>query len=148
MAVVATLRDQQRLRDWAAPRMGVERLADDMVVMGILNGDVVVAAVGFNAFYDGAASLHVASDGGRRWLTKRTLRAIFGYAFGYRGLRRLNLIVAASNKAPQILALKCGGVPEGYLRRAAPDGSDAVIYGILHDECPWAPARTKESDNG
>lgn len=139
MSLKVTMQDQTRLRTWAAPYMGVtaEELASDMVLMGVLRDGEPIAAVGFNAFYGDQAAIHVASNGRRDWINRAVLRMVFGYAFSFRNLRRLNLLVPVWNRDAQILALKSGGLPEGYMRKAASDGSDAALFGILREDCPY-----------
>lgn len=140
MALRVSMQDQDGIAAWAAPRMGLadgDRLPDDMIMLGIYRDDDLVGAVGFNAFYGDYASIHVASDGKRNWLNRKILRAVFGYPFQFRNLRRLNLVTARWNRDAQILALKCGGIPEGYMRKANGNGEDAVIFGILREECPY-----------
>lgn len=139
MPTMVTMTDQPRLRAWAAPYMGVtaDELSTDMVLLGVVRDGKIIGAVGFNAFYGDQAAIHVASNGQRTWINKLVLRAVFGYAFQHRNVRRLNLIVPVWNRDAQILALKSGGLPEGYMRKAAGDGSDAVIFGILREECPY-----------
>lgn len=139
MPLRVTMSDQPRLRAWAAPHFGVghDEVAPDMVLIGVLRGDEIVGAVGFNAFYGDQAAIHVASNGRRDWISKLVLKAVFGYAFSHRNVRRLNLVVPVWNRDAQILALKSGGVPEGYLRKASADGRDAVLFGILREDCPF-----------
>lgn len=139
MATRVTMADQDRIRAWAAPLMGVAAvdLAQDMVLIGVLRDDEIVGAVGFNAFYGSQCEIHVASNGRRNWINKAVLRAVSRYAFAHRNLRRLNAIVPVWNRDAHILALRFGGIPEGYLRKAAVDGGDAAMYGILREDCPY-----------
>ena len=150
MSLTVTMENQPEIRAWSAPIMGVEDLANDMVMIGVKDRDGNLgAAIGFNAFYGNTASIHVASNNARRWLDKSVLRAVFGYAFIHLKIERLNLYVPPWNKEAQILALKIGGVPEGYMREADGPGQDMVIYGILKRECPWVPAiREMEQADG
>lgn len=142
-----TMNDQETLRAWAAPRMGVASLASDMVLIGIMDGNEIVATVGFNADCGTMGDIHVASNGSRRWVNRRILRIVFAYAFDHRGWKRLNLVVPVWNKETQILAIKSGGVPEGFVRQAGPNGEDEILFGILADECLWwKRPESKESD--
>lgn len=138
--MLVTLENQEELIRWAEPIMGVEpgRTPPETVALGIVGEDgAPLAVVCLNAFYSNQASIHIASNGSRRWLTRKVLAAIFGYCFELLQLRRLNIIVSVNNAAVQVLALKLGFRPEGYARCGADDGSDGIVMGMLAAECPW-----------
>lgn len=139
MSLHLSMRDQDSLRQFAAPHFGipVETLADDMILIGVLQGENIIAAVGFNGFYGSSADIHIASNGRRAWLNRRIIKAIACYAFLHRNLKRLNAVLPVWNRDAQIFAIKIGGVPEGYMRKAAEDGGDAVMIGILREDCPF-----------
>lgn len=147
-----TMADQPRLLAWAAPRMGVAegRMPSETVAIGVLDRatGAIEAVIALNAFYGAGASLHIASDGGRRWLSRKVLAAVFGYAFSFRGLRRLSLLVSVANVPPQVLALKLGFRIEGVARCAAQDGRDGVLFGMLAEDCRWLRDTTKDESDG
>ena len=146
--MLVTLENQADLIRWAEPIMGVSPGATppETIALGIVSDDPAqpLAVVCLNAFYSNQASIHIASNGSRRWLTPMILRAIFGYCFELLQLRRLNIIVSVNNAAVQVLALKLGFRPEGYARCGADDGSDGIVMGMLAAECPWI----MEQENG
>lgn len=138
--VSVTMRDQERLIRWAEPIIGVEpgRMPSETVALGVIDeADDLQAVICFNAFYSDYASLHLASNGRRRWLSRKVLRVVFGYAFEFRKLRRLNFVVSVNNIPVQVLALKLGLRIEGCTRCGANDGSDGILFGMLAEECPW-----------
>ncbi|SDX74117.1 GNAT family N-acetyltransferase [Roseicitreum antarcticum] len=146
-----TMQNQADLIAWAEPRMGVEKdmMPSETVALGVMNdAGGIEAVICFNAFYSTYASLHVASNGGRRWLSRKVLALVFGYAFTHLNLTRLNFLVPHHNIPVQVLALKVGLRIEGVARCGANDGSDGVLFGMLASECPWLPKRVKESKNG
>lgn len=137
-----TMNDQPRLLMWAAPRMGVgpeKRLPADSVAIGVLESatDEIEAVIVFNAFYGDYASLHLASNGRKRWLSRKVLACVFGFAFDHLRLKRLNFLVSVRNIPVQVLALKVGLRIEGVARCAAQDGADGVFFGMLADDCKW-----------
>ncbi|WYK05490.1 GNAT family protein [Cereibacter sphaeroides f. sp. denitrificans] len=95
------------------------------------------AVICLNAFYSHYCSMHIASNGRRAWATRPVLRAIFGYAFEFLGLGRVNALVSARNIAVQVMALKLGFRFCGFLPDGADDGGDGILFGMLREQCPW-----------
>ncbi len=131
--------------------MGVEpgHMPSETVAMGVLDeAGEIQAVICLNAFYGNCASLHLASNGNKRWLSRKVLRVVFGYAFHFRKLRRLNFVVSVWNVPVQVLALKVGLRVEGYTRCGANDGSDGILFGMLAEECPWLSATREVMQDG
>jgi RimJ/RimL family protein N-acetyltransferase len=142
MALHVTTQPQDKLRAWIAPRIGtdLEQMAHDMEVLAVVDEARPVsplACIGYNAHFGHYLSMHVASDGNRRWLTRDVLRLIFGYAFDYKGVTRINAVVAEANLPAQVMCLKLGFRIEATLRCGADDGTDGILFGMLRTECPW-----------
>lgn len=135
-----TLENQGDLIGWAEPRFGVPAgsMPPETVALGVLSdANEVLAVICLNAFYSHYCTMHVASNGSKRWLTRNVLACIFGYTFQFLRLQRVNIIVSVHNVPIQVLALKLGFRMEGYARCGADDGSDGIIMGMLAAECPW-----------
>lgn len=135
-----TLDPQEELKAWAEPRFGIEdcRLPAETVALGVMDAQGGIhAVVCLNAFYGHYASIHIASDGRKSWASPQVLRCIFGYAFNFLGLRRLNCITSVNNLPAQILALRLGFEFEGRTRCGADDGSDGIVLGMLAENCRW-----------
>ena len=146
-----TMRNQPELIVWAAPRMGVpeDQVPAETVALGVLDdAGEIHAVIWLNAFYATHASLHIASNGGKRWATRQVLRTVFAFAFGYMRLTRLNFVVSVNNVPVQVLALKVGLRIEGVARCGANDGSDGILFGMLAHECRWLPQHVKERISG
>lgn len=142
-----TMEHQADLIAWAEPHFEVPAgsMPPETVALGVIDDKgAILAVICINAFYSHYCTMHVASNGSRRWLTRTVLRCIFGYVFELLGLLRVNIIVSVDNVPIQILALKLGFRMEGYARCGADDGSDGIILGMLASECPWL----KEVDDG
>lgn len=131
--------DQYRLLAWAAPKCGLKgKWPDETVALGVEDDSGTLQAVFcYNAFYDEACSAHVASNHTRAWATPRIMKAVFGYPFVLLKLRRINLMVPENNQAATIVAIKMGFKVAGVMRGGAPDHSDAIIFGMLAQECRW-----------
>lgn len=72
-----------------------------------------------------------------RWATHATLRTLFSYPFVHLGVRRMTGIVEKKNKKSRELTLRLGFKYEGNCRKAMDNGDDAIIYGMLKEECKW-----------
>lgn len=133
--------DQASLRkvieEWSGMAPG--GFAQDAVFLGITDvaKHKVVAVVAYNARYGHFLNMHVATDGSKRWLNRPVLMLVFGYAFDFFQVKRINALVSASNIPAQIMALKLGFRFEGALACGADDGTDGVLFGMLKHECPW-----------
>lgn len=142
-----TMNPQDELIAWAEPFMGIPAgsMPPETVALGIVDDTGKIRCVwAFNAFYSHYASVHIASDGTKAWLTRTTVRCVFGYAFEHLGLERLTAIIPAARVPAQILALKLGFEFEGRTRCGADDGSDGIVLGMLARDCRWL----KEVDHG
>lgn len=69
-----------------------------------------------------------------RWISRQNVAALGRYAFGQCGVRRINSFVERKNKRARRLNEGLGFVLEGKMRKAAPDGGDMMVYGLLKDE--------------
>ncbi len=150
MTLIASAMFQDKLRAWAEPRLGVApgELAPDFEFVGVIDTEAKrpVAVFGYNACYGHHLTMHVVSERGKLWLTRRVLALVFGYAFHYKGVARVNAVVPAHNVPIQILCLKMGFRVEGTMRCGADDGTDGILFSMLRDECRWL--QVKEASHG
>lgn len=70
------------------------------------------------------------------WLTRGNLRSLFRYPFNQLGVRRVTGIIHRKNRTARTIAEKVGFKLEGVCRHAFENG-DAMIYGIIKEECRW-----------
>lgn len=68
-------------------------------------------------------------------LTRRFLYAVFWYPFCQLGARRITAMVEDWNEQSIGFCKHLGFKVEGRLRKAAIDGGDVLILGMLKDEC-------------
>jgi RimJ/RimL family protein N-acetyltransferase len=150
MPHLVTASNQDALKAWAAPRLQLDpsELAADSEAVGVLDKATgeILAVILYNAHYGHFLSMHVTTNGGKRWLSKFTLRLIFGYAFHHKKVKRINAVVSVKNIPIQILCLKLGFRIETTIRCGATDGGDGILFGMLVDECRWLEA--KRTDDG
>jgi RimJ/RimL family protein N-acetyltransferase len=83
--------------------------------------------------------LWITAAGETGWASRKMLKAIFHFAFDTMPCNRVSTAIAATNKTALDFAQRLGFQLEGQMRGAWPDGSDAMLYGMLKDECPWLP---------
>jgi RimJ/RimL family protein N-acetyltransferase len=134
--------DQMELLAWAAARTGCDGWPSDTEAMGVIDEDGKIRAVAsFNLWHGYQCSMHIASDGSKAWATAWVAKLIFGYLFEFRGLRRVNCVTRAKDRAATIFALKLGFSVEGTAKSGAYDGSDGVLFGMLREDCPWLGAK-------
>jgi RimJ/RimL family protein N-acetyltransferase len=72
-----------------------------------------------------------------RWCRKGIVRALFHYPFVQQGLQRMTLIIGRNNKRAIRLNTGLGFKIEGTVRRAYDGMNDALILGMLREECRW-----------
>ena len=143
MKLVGTLQlvgdPQRRLLAWARRAQGLTGTwPEGSTAIACVDGPnetiravmVVDPPTGLNAF------IHIASDGTRRFATRRIIRGVFGYLFVLRGFTRATAIVPANNMSVQIMLLKLGFVFEGRMS-AACDGQDGIVLGMTAENCHW-----------
>ncbi len=72
-----------------------------------------------------------------RWCTRSVLRGIFSYPFGQLGCTRVTAITEVMNHPAREFLCRLGFQEEGVLRKWFPGPRDAVIFGMLAEECRW-----------
>lgn len=123
---------------WAARRIGVNGFMPDARAFGVRRRGELVAAVVYDCFSECDCNIHVASDGGRYWLTRKVLIAAFGYPFIERNLRRVTGLVPAKKTHAIKFDQHLGFKVEGFCPDAMPD-DDIYILGMTRKECRFIP---------
>lgn len=78
----------------------------------------------------------------RKKITGVCARAVCEYPFVTLGVPRMTAIIAMSNINSMELANRHGWKLEGTKRKAAADGGDIAIYGMLREECIFLKGST------
>jgi len=97
-------------------------------------GDILGAVV-FSEYRKTDIQISIAADS-KRWLSKKIVRDIFSYPFFFLGCNRATSYTAENCANVQDILIKFGFRKEGVLRKALNCG-DALIYGMLREECKW-----------
>lgn len=123
---------------WAAARIGAGGgFPNDAAAIGMERNGNLVAATIWHCFERHNCLMSVASSGSRLWLTREFRFRSFAYPFLQLGLPRVTSKADEGNEASVKLTLHMGFKIEGRLRKAAPDGRDDIVFGMLKEECRW-----------
>jgi RimJ/RimL family protein N-acetyltransferase len=96
----------------------------------------IAAVVVYSRFHETNCEMSIASDGSRRWITRRFAAMAFAYPFITLKKRRVMGIVKEDNEAALRLDAKLGFQFEGRLRKWFGD-KDGILLGMLKEECVW-----------
>jgi ribosomal protein S18 acetylase RimI-like enzyme len=105
--------------------------------VGVRKGDKLIAGFVYNCFTGRSIDVTAASVD-PAWSRRRDiLHALFAYPFLQLGCTRMSCHVSVHNKKAIKLAEGLGFVLEGRLRRGYDGINDALLYGMLREECNW-----------
>jgi len=120
---------------WVGDRLGIDDFGA-CKTMGFIDHGVLVAGVVFNNYRHPNIEASIATST-PRWCNRGILSAIFHYPFIQAGCTRVTATTEATNQPARAFLCRLGFQQEGVIRQALPGGADAVIYGLLRDECRW-----------
>jgi RimJ/RimL family protein N-acetyltransferase len=123
------------------------RVADigPFTTIGIADGDgaIIAGCVFHNFRRHDIEVIFCAST--PRWATRGIMAALFDYPFNQLGCVRITSIASAANQKALDLNRKTGFKIEGRARKGYDGVNDAIIMGMLKDECIWLGRKTKRS---
>jgi RimJ/RimL family protein N-acetyltransferase len=108
------------------------------VAIGIVLANKLAAVAIFHDFRSNVPDIQmtmIAED--PRWCTKGALQFLLAYPFETLGCRRVTALVARKNRRSRRLVEGLGWKLEGTCRRAWDGKQDAMVYGMLREECRW-----------
>lgn len=126
---------------WAEARIHGCKFRDDARAIGVRSEHGYCGVVVFDNFSTTGCWISVASDGGRRWLSRELLIRVFAYPFTQIGYRRVSALISCRNADSLALCEGIGFQREGVVRQAGADGEDSILLGMLREECRWLPER-------
>lgn len=116
------------LTDFTTPRwFCVTARAEDGSLMGVATGE-------FKTWFDVHFSCAIAD---RRCMSRRLLRSIFSALFS-RAVR-VTALVSPDNESAVEQTRRMGFVYEGFLRKGVEGNRDALVFGMLIEDCPFLP---------
>ena len=107
----------------------------DYTAIGIARNGELVAGVVYNEFRGHSIHCSIASTD-PRWASRGVLFTIFAYPFLQLKVERITVYTGKTMSHVRQFLERLGFQQEGIVRRGFAD-DDAVIYGMLKDECPW-----------
>jgi RimJ/RimL family protein N-acetyltransferase len=110
--------------------------SSDFRGIGLVRGDLLCAAVGYNGFAGRVCSMHSAIDHPEA-VNRTFVRAIFEYPFDQCGVRILFAPVAGSNTRSISIIERCGFHLHDIMKECSTDGSDLLLYRMERHECRW-----------
>jgi Acetyltransferases, including N-acetylases of ribosomal proteins len=116
-------------------KIGMELVEGTYQALMVLNSknDFVAGVVVAN-FRSAGCEISCASETSAAW-RPQVMRAVFSYIFDQLGCVRVTAITTKSNKRAREFLERLGFVLEGNLRRGYDGRRDALLYGLLRDEC-------------
>lgn len=127
--------------EWVAQKLPIEFVPEDFgpcTTIGIADkkdGKLIAGAVYHRWRKFDCELTFAATD--PRWCKKGVLAALFHYPFVQRHLTRMTLIIGSNNKRAIKLNLGLGFKLEGIARKAYDGFNDALVLGMLKEECKW-----------
>lgn len=122
------------LKHWTAKQIGIDGFGPSVAIGVQRDGEIIAAAV-YHDYRDGQIEASIAASS-RRWASRSVLHTLFAYPFLQVGAHRLLVTCNEANKKAMKMNRQLGFTQEGRLRQMyAPH--DAIIWGMLKDECKW-----------
>ncbi len=104
---------------------------------------MLIAGVAYAEWNGANVVCHIASNGSKRWLTRKYLQTIFDYPFNQLCVKRITVCVGEGNKDSRRFVTHLGFELEATLRNAHPTG-DLLVFRLFKDDCRWiSPAFCK-----
>jgi RimJ/RimL family protein N-acetyltransferase len=124
---------------WVGEQLGIDDFGE-CVTFAIVAEQELIAGIVFNNYRDPSIEVTMASIS-PRWCTRSIMRTVFSYPFHQIGCKRITASVEDMNQPVRAFLCHLGFRQEGVMRQAFRTGRDAVIFGMLRDECRWLGQR-------
>lgn len=121
--------------DWVSDQIWGAPEFENHQAIGVLRGSELVGGVVYHNYREHDIELSCAATD-PRWLSRGRLSVLFGYPFIQLGCLRVTAVAARSNKRARRMNERLGFKLEGCARKAW-EGKDAMLYGMLREECRW-----------
>jgi hypothetical protein len=101
--------------------------------------DEILAVVAFHDWTEFQVEVSIATDGNKRWLSRKFLDFVYSYAFIHSKKLRMTMITEETNENAINMHTGLGHVKEGCLRDWFGPGKNACIYGFTISD--WENSR-------
>lgn len=122
--------------DYVTAGLGLARRWHGCIGIGVDVGGAIRAGIVIEPITDFDAAMTVFSETPRA-ASPEMFRRIFGLVFGELGYKRVTFEVHPKNKRSRKLAEGVGARLEGKKRRGLDGRRNALIYGLLPEECRY-----------
>lgn len=129
--------EDEKVARWVGERLA--RDAEAFVpckAIGISKNGKLIAGVVYNNYVGHLIEMTIASID-KRWCSGHNLRALFSYPFIQLNLKRVQALCSANDEGVQMFLKRLGFIHEGTHACAYHDGSDALSFGMLKNQCKW-----------
>jgi RimJ/RimL family protein N-acetyltransferase len=123
-----------RIRDMREPPRA------DYEAIGVTRGGRIIGGViyaEYRKMEPDQADIRTHWAGEPGWMTRKTLRVLFGYPFQQLGCVRITALTSRGNKRALDASRRLGFQIEGCVRDGFGTGKDALLLGMLRRECRW-----------
>lgn len=120
---------------WVGEHLGIHDFGP-CTAIGIIDGKgELIGGVVYNNYRHPNIEATIASTT-PRWCQRQIMAAIFAYPFRQLGCARITAVTEHTNRRARAFLRRVGFREEGVMRRGF-CAADAVIHGMLADECRW-----------
>jgi RimJ/RimL family protein N-acetyltransferase len=124
---------------WVGEQLGIDDFGE-CATFAVLDDRQLIAGIVFNNYRGHDIEVTMTSIS-PRWCTRSIMRTVFSYPFHQIGCKRITASVEDTNQPVRAFLCHLGFRQEGVMRQAYRTGRDAVIFGMLRDECRWLGQR-------
>lgn len=121
---------------WVMERSGGTWIPGQGQAVGILRDGVLVGGVVYQDYNGVSLRVHQASDGSRRWLSKKVLFLLFWYPFIQLGCRSIIGVIPESNLDARRSTEHAGFELQSIIPDTHPDGG-LCVYALRRENCKW-----------
>lgn len=104
--------------------------------IGVERDGQIIAGMVYHEYRKAYGTVQMSTAAIGPWATRETLRVMFDYPFNQLRCQKIWAVVAARNRKGRVYAEKIGCEQEGYMKRGL-GSDDAVLYGMLRENCRW-----------
>lgn len=135
----------QVLVEWALKRLGDEDISSihdigPFRAFGVIKDGRAVCVVIWNTYRNmrfGSDMRVIIASENPKWCLPGVLRQLFSYPFEQAGCARITAVIRDGNERSLKLCRGLGFRREGVVRRGFNGKSNAIVLGMLKEECTW-----------
>jgi len=134
MTQAILIHNDAAVAEWVKERIPYIQSFENSVAFGVLENDRLVGGIVFNNYRGFDIHMSAAMDCA---LTRQSLRTLCEYVFWQLNVRRVTAITGKKNRKARKALRIIGFIEEGTCKHALDGVQDAVVYGLLRENCKW-----------